>query len=205
MYALRQHAQHPCPRVLALACPAFLAVADIKGNVGATRDEVRALLAAGASANARGKASERSSPQLALHLAIPWEYCEEEQEDAAIQIIDILLTAGAEIDAREDGYDRNTTVMTAAWNKRSRIVKRLIERGANTGLRNRDGQTVFGATYKRSQSNSGIEEIMRVVAEHTADGQAWLGSTEGKEWLRNQEVDPGATLGVSPAGAWGDL
>jgi len=37
MYALRQHAQHLCPRVLTPACPGFLTVADLKGNVGATR------------------------------------------------------------------------------------------------------------------------------------------------------------------------
>jgi hypothetical protein len=38
MYALLQHAQHLCSRFLTLACPGFLTVADIKGNVGATRD-----------------------------------------------------------------------------------------------------------------------------------------------------------------------
>jgi hypothetical protein len=37
MYALRQHAQHLCPRVLALSRPGFLTLADVKGNVGATR------------------------------------------------------------------------------------------------------------------------------------------------------------------------
>jgi hypothetical protein len=37
VYALHQHAQHLCSRVLTLACPAFLTVADIKGHVGATR------------------------------------------------------------------------------------------------------------------------------------------------------------------------
>jgi hypothetical protein len=39
VYALRQHAQHLFyPRSLTLACPSFLMVADIKGNVGATRE-----------------------------------------------------------------------------------------------------------------------------------------------------------------------
>jgi hypothetical protein len=36
MYALPQNVQFPYPRVLTLACPGFLTVADIKGNVGAT-------------------------------------------------------------------------------------------------------------------------------------------------------------------------
>jgi hypothetical protein len=36
-YAPHEHAQHPCDRVLSVACPGFLTVADIKGDVGATR------------------------------------------------------------------------------------------------------------------------------------------------------------------------
>jgi hypothetical protein len=38
MYAPREFAQHPCHRVLSVACPGFLTVADIKGDVGATRE-----------------------------------------------------------------------------------------------------------------------------------------------------------------------
>jgi hypothetical protein len=37
MYALWQHAQDLCPRMLIMACARFLTVADIKGNAGATR------------------------------------------------------------------------------------------------------------------------------------------------------------------------
>jgi hypothetical protein len=37
MYAPHDHAQHPCHRVLSVACPGLLRVADIKGDVGATR------------------------------------------------------------------------------------------------------------------------------------------------------------------------
>jgi hypothetical protein len=40
MYAPHEHAQHPCRRVLSVGCPAFLTVADIKGDVGATRDNL---------------------------------------------------------------------------------------------------------------------------------------------------------------------
>jgi len=36
-YAPHEHAQHPCDRVLSVACPGFLTVANIKGDVGATR------------------------------------------------------------------------------------------------------------------------------------------------------------------------
>jgi hypothetical protein len=39
MYAPHERAQHPCHRVLFVACPGFLTVADIKGDVGATRVE----------------------------------------------------------------------------------------------------------------------------------------------------------------------
>jgi hypothetical protein len=37
MYAPHEHVQHHCQRVLAVACPGSLRVADIKGDVGATR------------------------------------------------------------------------------------------------------------------------------------------------------------------------
>jgi hypothetical protein len=43
MYALRHHAQHPCPRVLTLACPGFLTVADSKDSsrrIGAMADRL---------------------------------------------------------------------------------------------------------------------------------------------------------------------
>jgi len=36
MYAPHEHAQHPCQRVLCVACLGFSTVADIKGDVGAT-------------------------------------------------------------------------------------------------------------------------------------------------------------------------
>ena len=38
MYAPHEHAQHLCHRVRSVACPGFLTVADIKGDVGATRE-----------------------------------------------------------------------------------------------------------------------------------------------------------------------
>ena len=38
MYAAHEPAQHLCHRVLSLACPGYLTAADIKGDVGATRD-----------------------------------------------------------------------------------------------------------------------------------------------------------------------
>jgi hypothetical protein len=38
MYAPHEHAQHRCQRVLSVACPGFLRGADIKGDVGATRE-----------------------------------------------------------------------------------------------------------------------------------------------------------------------
>jgi hypothetical protein len=37
MCAPHEHAQHLCHRVLSMACPDFLTVADIKSDVGATR------------------------------------------------------------------------------------------------------------------------------------------------------------------------
>jgi hypothetical protein len=39
MYAPHEHGQPLCHRVLSMGCSGFLAVADMKGNVGATRVE----------------------------------------------------------------------------------------------------------------------------------------------------------------------
>jgi hypothetical protein len=55
MYALQQHAQCLCPRVLTLACPSFFTVADIKGNVGATREAGYSV-----TTSSSGKASKSS-------------------------------------------------------------------------------------------------------------------------------------------------
>jgi hypothetical protein len=38
MYASHEHGQHLCHRVLPVACSGFLTVADVKCDVGATRD-----------------------------------------------------------------------------------------------------------------------------------------------------------------------
>jgi hypothetical protein len=40
MYAAQEHAQHRWQHVLSVPCPGFLRVADIKGDVGATREQV---------------------------------------------------------------------------------------------------------------------------------------------------------------------
>jgi hypothetical protein len=40
MYALHEQTQYLCHRVLSMACPGFLTLADIKGEVGATRESV---------------------------------------------------------------------------------------------------------------------------------------------------------------------
>ena len=42
MYAPHGHAQNLCHRVLSVACPGLLTVADIKGDVGATRESCSA-------------------------------------------------------------------------------------------------------------------------------------------------------------------
>jgi hypothetical protein len=38
MYAPHEQTEHICHRGLSLACPGFLTAADIKGDVGATRE-----------------------------------------------------------------------------------------------------------------------------------------------------------------------
>jgi hypothetical protein len=40
MYAPHEHTQYLSHRVLSMACPGFLTLADIKGDVGASRESV---------------------------------------------------------------------------------------------------------------------------------------------------------------------
>jgi hypothetical protein len=44
MYAPHEDAQRPCHRVLPVACPDFLTVADVKGNVRTSRRGVSSYL-----------------------------------------------------------------------------------------------------------------------------------------------------------------
>ena len=44
MCAPHERAQHRCRRVLSVAYPGILTVADIKGDVGATRETLRYML-----------------------------------------------------------------------------------------------------------------------------------------------------------------
>ena len=54
VYALRQDAQDLCSRVLTLACPGFLTVADIKRSIGATRGRLDRAKEEWFTANPRG-------------------------------------------------------------------------------------------------------------------------------------------------------
>jgi hypothetical protein len=58
MYAPHEHGQHLCHRVLSVACPGFLTVADIKGpprRIGATRGLEAARGEAGGSIRSSGR------------------------------------------------------------------------------------------------------------------------------------------------------
>jgi ankyrin repeat protein len=166
------------------------------------------MLAEGASANAQAKHS-RPNPELmpAIHFALESQYGD--KEEACLQIIDLLLKHGADIDASgPDGYGSQkgpfTPLMNAIQQSRVKTVELLINRGANTNVRTMDGRTPFQVCLG-ARDGKDHWSVQAFLAERSEDGRAWADSPEGKKWLRDRVNDPKAPLGVSPAGAWSDL
>ena len=65
-------------------------------------------------------------------------------EDKRLPIVNVLVDAGADIDERDKANNGWTPLMRAAYGKCPKIVKFLIEKGANTRLTDTEGRTVFG-------------------------------------------------------------
>ena len=93
--------------------------------------------------------------------------------NAALLIVEILLIAGANVDAQDRGG--NTVLHDAALFKQKEIVERLLEEGANPLLINKDGKTPAD------------------LAGEDANGFARKGATELSELLERAEKKQRAT------------
>jgi ribosomal protein L37E len=87
--------------------------------------------------------------------------------------------------------------MHAAFMECPRLVKLLIDKGANTTLKDDDGRTVFGMIHARNDAR--YHHVLVVLTETTADGKAWVKSADGKAWVRTHEVDRSAPVAATPA------
>lgn len=80
-------------------------------------DQVATLIAAGA-----------TIPPNSIHLALGYATTDEK----SLSIVEMLIAAGADIDARDARNNGWTPLMEAAYNRCPQIVKILIDKGANT-------------------------------------------------------------------------
>lgn len=132
-------------------------------------------------------------------------------------MIEALLNSGADIDAqgdyhpyfssREEPYRKCdwTPLMQAAYSNAANCAKLLLRRSTKTYLKDSKGRTAFQIALLNKDGEPGREEIIRLLADATPDGKAWVRSAEGQEWFRSHEVDPTAPFGLRPAEAWTTL
>lgn len=176
-------------------------------------DDVRSLLAAGADPNSSKEQMHRGTWKggkfPAMHFAIAESWNNNQEEDACIQIMELLLECGADINAF--GADANnsdsgpfTVLMNAAQRNRPRTFEWLLGRGADPSLRRPDGRTAFRLCMEDNRNTNNQErwKIIRALAKCSQDGKEWANSTEGKKWMQDTTDDPTAPLGVSPMSAW---
>ena len=96
----------------------------------ATVEDVTACLEAGADVNARNRDYPGSTPLTPLHRAI---------EKNELQIAEVLLKSGADVNARLDGGD--TPLHRAAWRGAPAVFETLLNGGADVNARDDYGST----------------------------------------------------------------
>ena len=163
-------------------------------------DEVRSLVEAGTNVNViemfEGLAYKtfrmETYKRPLIHCVLNKDYPTADELRLWVQIIQLLLDAGADIDARDEHNSNKTLLMRAASNRQAELVGYLIERGANSNLKDSDGNTAFGTVRKRNSWDD--NEVTAILAKSTDDGKAWLDSNAGKAWIRATWVDEKAPI-----------
>jgi general secretion pathway protein A len=122
---LPEASRSPAPAVTRRASPMALALLD--STEGGNLTEVRALLAAGVSPDARDKTG-----MTPLMVAVVNDHG---------AVAELLLARGADVNAADDGGV--TAVMLAANNGRTALLQRLINRGAAVNVRTAAGWTAL--------------------------------------------------------------
>ncbi|MGD0815315.1 MAG: ankyrin repeat domain-containing protein [Verrucomicrobiota bacterium] len=180
-------------------------------------DDVRSLLAAGANPNTNAKYTHHGKwnggMAAAIHFATISSYAYgngyDKEEEPLLQIIDLLLDAGADVnapgaDAYSSGDGPFTAVMNAVQLNRPKVVERLLERGADANVRRPDGSTAFRLCMNEKHDSDSKRhwDVVRALAKYSQDGKAWANSPEGRKWMKDTTEDSTAPLGVSPMSAW---
>ena len=81
-----------------------------------------------------------------------------------VAMVNLLLDAGADINAREEETNSDTAVSVAAADTSPEIVKLLLERGADPGI---TGWMGVDANYRAGQRRDSLrEEVLAVLNQH---------------------------------------
>merc|ERR1711990_1309039 len=99
-----------------------------------------------------------------------------ESEPDQLKIIKELLKAGADIEAREKAYSRDTALMKAASNSVPEVVSLLIKNKAKVNAKNRNGMTPLMCALNNARY--GLENA-KILLENGADVNAkdeWNGT-----------------------------
>jgi len=139
--------------------------------------EIRSLLAAGTNV--------AKSQQPLILLAIEPRVLRSQGQNT-IKVLELLLAAGANIDA-QSGTNNWTPLMMAAVNRDHELVKYLILNKANTTLNDANGHTVFGLIHSLNKWDH--NEVKCVLVQSTADGKAWLESAASEGFRRANTFD----------------
>lgn len=114
-------------------------------NVKSTKDAIRLVreaLAEGADVHQRDRAQR--TPLINAAMGEMPIYCHHKNyTPEAAEIIDILIRAGADVNAKDD--KGSTALIQAAASANKDVIRRLLNAGADTTLRDNKGRTVFDA------------------------------------------------------------
>ncbi|MES1257821.1 MAG: ankyrin repeat domain-containing protein, partial [Acidobacteriota bacterium] len=115
------------------------------------------LIERGADVRAQSRDGFLNIHPLGSAVATPDVPCSAQSEDNVLKLVDLLLDNGADVNAqRKDGM---TALHTAAYRGHLRVIRHLIERGADQFIRSNDGgfhsnETPFDTAVKQKQNEA---------------------------------------------------
>ena len=118
------------------------------------------------------------------------------ETDDLLSVVEILLDAGADINGIDVSYNNRTLIMEAAERRHVRLLKLLINKGANTELKDKYGKNVF---EQIDIDDNKYHDIWVIFTNLTEYGQSWLKTSEGKKWLKAWEIDNTTPIPCRPA------
>ena len=104
-----------------------------------------------------------------------------------IEIMRLLLTHGADVNAGTKSREGYSALIGAAENSHLAAIQLLLQHGAEVNARNRYGDTALLKAVALKQVRSGNGQIVRILLEHGAD--AAIRDASGKSALDHARQD----------------